>query len=68
MVAEGKIVLDSVGRDIGVNGIEGLMTVVSKTKTTTQRDRSMCWESEGVAHRLTEVETNSMQSSRRRQL
>ena len=35
-MAEGKIVLDRVGRDVGVDGIEGLMTA------TTQRDRSMC--------------------------
>ena len=59
MAAEGKVVLDSVGRDVGVNGIEGLMTVVSKTKTVTQRDRSMCWESEGVAHRLAEMADQS---------
>ena len=35
-MAEGKIVLDRVGSDVGVNGIEGLMIA------TTQRDRSMC--------------------------
>ena len=33
VMAEGKIVLDRVGRDVGVDGIEGLMT---------QRDRSIC--------------------------
>ena len=52
VMAEGKIVLDRVRRDVGVDGIEGLMTA------TTQRDRSMCalGRSGGTALCVAEVE------------
>ena len=55
VMAGGKIVLDRVGRDAGVDGIEGLMTA------TTQRDWWMCalGRSGGAALCLAEREDKS---------
>ena len=64
VIVKRKIVLDSVGGGAGVNGIEGLMTVVSKMKTTTRRDLSMCWEGRRASHTAwPRWKTNPMQFS-----